>query len=244
MRRSLTVAFLAFAGLCALAAPPAASQTAEAGRIETDLRLERKLLSLDLVAYKEVRARELGARQRLDEVQQRLDQSLAADALSLGSLETLYDQVTAAREAARTAAARVDRQIERVEERMRRIAFLESEARPGRENRSPIAGRWRLSILPQGVGGVMDLRVNGTIVTGTYQLASGSAGTFRGTYAGGVLQLERIDSRNGFDSSFTGRLDPASGALRGTWQAHELASGQPAAGDWSAVRIEAGGGQP
>jgi hypothetical protein len=66
------------------------------------------------------------------------------------------------------------------------------------------------------------------------------AGSFRGTYADNHLRLERVDARRGFDSVFLGTVDPATGRLSGTWSANDLASGQPARGDWSANRNGAG----
>src|SRR5260370_1456694 len=94
--------WLPLALLAVLPAPhPAGAQEAPTPRrVEADLQLERRLLSLDLTGYSESRAREEAARARLAEVLKRLDQALAGEALSLGALEGLYDQATAARQAA------------------------------------------------------------------------------------------------------------------------------------------------
>src|SRR6476661_7294059 len=75
---------------------------------QTALRVERQLLALDLVSYREAREREQRARQRMSDVLGRLDQALASDAVSLGSLESLQDEMAAAREAAHTAEDRLN----------------------------------------------------------------------------------------------------------------------------------------
>ena len=103
MRRAVLVFLLP------LVRPLAAQEAAPSRRAEADLQLERRLLSLDLTGYGESRAREEAARARLTEALKRLDQALAGDALSLGALESLYDQAAAARAAAQTAADRVNR---------------------------------------------------------------------------------------------------------------------------------------
>jgi hypothetical protein len=202
---------------------------------QTALRLERRLLSLDLVSYNEVRERERRARERVNEVLNRLDQALAGDAVSLGTLESLQDELATAREASHTAEERVNGQLERLEERLRRIAVLEGDAAAGRPQRTdPLTGRWRVTVLPQNAAATFDLRLNGTVVSGTYQVAGGSAGSFRGTYTGGNLRLERLDARGGFDSVWEGAV--GSGRMAGTWMANELVTGQPNRGTWTAVR--------
>jgi hypothetical protein len=99
-------------------------------------------------------------------------------------------------------------------------------------------------ILPQNQTGTFNLTLNGTLVSGSYTLSGGnlaaSAGSFRGTYADNRLRLERVDARRGFDSVFLGTVDSATSRLSGTWSANDLASGQPARGDWSATREGAG----
>src|SRR5580693_687047 len=208
--------------------PPAGAQEASGAapprRIEADLQLERRLLSLDLAGYGESRAREEAARTRLGEVLKRLDQALAGDALSLGALEALYDQATAARQAAQTAAERVDRQVERVEERMRRIAFLSGEGRT-RAAKNPLTGRWQVSVDPGGRAGTFELRQSGTVVTGRYRMDGGGEGSLRGTYTQGVLKVDRIDAQGGRDVTFLGNVDEAAGQITGVWQGRELARG-------------------
>jgi hypothetical protein len=221
-------------------------QTAASAQIATDLRLERKLLALDLAAYREARGVEQRTRDQVAQAVARLDQALAGDSVALGNLETVHLELSSAQAASRIAAERMEWQIQRIEDRLRRIGFLESESglRAAEAPRDPITGRWRVIVLPQNQTGTFDLTLNGTLVAGSYSLTGGnlaaSAGSFRGTYSDNHLRLERVDARRGFDSVFQGSVDPATGRLSGTWSANDLASGQPARGDWSATREGAG----
>ena len=202
--------------------------------LQTELRLERRLLSLDLVSFNEARERDRRARQVVDQVLGRLDEALAGDAVALGTLEDLQNDLDAARAVARITEQRLANELDRIKERLRRIGLLEGETGVPARVSDPISGRWRVTILPQNAAATFDLRLSGTVVTGSYQVAGGSAGSFRGTYTGGHLRLERIDASGGFDSVWEGTA--ASGRLAGTWMSNELVTGQPTRGDWTAVR--------
>lgn len=97
-----------------------------------------------------------------------------------------------------------------------------------------ISGRWNVVIEPGGLRGTFDLRLFGTLVSGVYELSGGFRGSLRGTLVGNSLRLDRIDSQLGFVAVYTGRLAGGDGArrLEGTWQATNLAAGQPSAGTW------------
>lgn len=233
---------LACLALTLVAVALVSAQEAASIQIETDLRLERKLLALDLAAYREARALEVRTRDQLTAVTGRLDQALTGSTVALGTLEGLHMELSSARAATQIAADRVEWQIQRLEDRLRRIGFLEGEAgRPGTPA-DPVSGTWRVAVRPQNQTGTWVLTVSGTLVTGTYKMdgTGGPAGSFRGTYSENRLRLERVDATRGFDSVFLGTVDPATGRLGGTWTAQDLASGQPAQGDWSAVRNGAG----
>jgi hypothetical protein len=213
----------------------AASTSAPSG-VQNDLQLERKLLSLDLVSYREARVREQAARTQVDDAGQKLDQALAGDSLALGTLESLFDVLSASRASVQIAAQRVDWQVQRLQDRLRRISFLEGELGGARAVRpGSVAGRWQVQILPQNVAGIFDLRLDGTVVSGTYQIGT-TKGSWRGTFVDNDLRLERIDSKGGFDSVFSGTFNPATQTITGSWTANELASGQPTRGDWTAAR--------
>lgn len=204
-------------------------------QIQTELRMERRLLSLDLVTFNEIRERERRARERVTAVLDTLDETMAGDSLSLGGLETLHDELSAAREAARTAEGKLDNHLERLQERLRRIGLLEADAAGGGARRlDPVTGRWRVTILPQNRTAVFDLRMNGTVVSGSYEVEGSTPGSFRGTYSGGRLRLERIDTQGGFDSVWEGIV--GEDRISGAWQSNELVTGQPTRGDWTAVR--------
>jgi hypothetical protein len=239
MNRTLAVMMLVSLGFSG--APTASQETSAPARaqIETELRLERKLLALDLAAYREARGRERTTRDRVTEVTGRMDETLGGDSLALGTLETLHDELASAREAARTASDRVDGSILRLQDRLRRIGFLEGEIQgggPAVPRPDAVTGRWRAQILPLNQTATFDLRLDGTVVTGTYQIDGGSSGSFRGTYANNEIRLERVDTRLGFDSVFRGTV--GTGRMAGTWEANELASGRPNRGEWTAVREE------
>jgi hypothetical protein len=203
--------------------------------VQTILRVERQLLALDLVSYREAREREQRARQRMSDVLTRLDQALASDAVSLGTLESLQDEMAVSREAARTAEDRLNGQLEKIQERMRRIALLDGgTGAPAITRADALTGRWRVTIQPQGFTAVYDLRLNGAVASGSYQVTGGTSGSFRGSLVNGVLRLERIDSQAGFDSVWEGTV--GNGRIDGTWTTNELVTGQPTRGNWTAVR--------
>ena len=231
--------------LCLLLLPGAVSAqeaAASPSAVQTELRLERSLLSLDLVTYNETRERARRAQQGLNEVLTRLDQALAGDSVSLGTLETLRDDLDASRAAVRITEDRLSAQLERIQERLRRIGLLDGGITAGagaQRPADPVTGRWRVAVLPQNATATYDLRLNGTVVSGTYRVDGGSSGSFRGTFSGGVLRIERIDANGGFDSVWEGTV--GTNRIAGTWMANQLATGQPNRGDWTAVRE---GGQP
>jgi hypothetical protein len=119
---------------------------------------------------------------------------------------------------------------------MRRISFMEGEVGGARPRSDSIAGRWRVQVQPQNVAGIFELRLDGTVISGTYEVGT-SKGSLRGTVVDSKsLRLERIDAQGGFDSVFLGTFDPAAQTITGSWTANELANGQPTRGTWSAQR--------
>jgi hypothetical protein len=225
------------AGAQTTTAPPSQGSAAPLasgapGSTPAELRLEQRLLSLDLVSYKETRQREGLARQRVTEVLGRLDQALAADAVSLGTLESLEDELAIARAAAHAAEDKLTGQLERLGERLRRIALMNGDNAPARPD--ALTGRWRVTIQPQGLTATFDLRLEGTLVTGSYQVNGSTAGSFRGNLANGTLHMQRLDAQGGFDSTWDGAV--SNGRITGIWTANELVTGQPNRGQWNAVR--------
>lgn len=218
--------------LLGLLAPPV--RGVEPAELSTELRVERSLLALDLLALKEERARTERARSAISEIYGRLDRALKGQSVALGTVETLAFELQSARGAERNSADRISTQLERMQERLRRIALLEGET--GGLPKSPdlLTGRWRLRIEPPERSGVLELRLVGTVVNGTYRLDGDGSGSLRGTFADGKLRLERIDSAGGFDAVFEGQMKNE--ALAGTWMANELAAGKATRGEWSATK--------
>lgn len=101
-----------------------------------------------------------------------------------------------------------------------------------------LTGRWMVVIEPGGMRGVFDLRLDGTLVTGVYQLSGGWKGSLRGTLIGDNVRLERIDTQQGFVAIYNGRLVTRDGGrrLEGSWDSTNLAAGMPVAGSWVARR--------
>jgi hypothetical protein len=246
--RAHRLAAAALALALALAAAPAAPQgrgaaSTTAGReaIQAQIDVERRLLTRDIAAHADARAREQTARSRLEAAAGLLDDLLrtGGTALTLAAFERLQADVTAARESQRAASARVEEVRNRVGERLRRLSALQEELGTGPRLADPLSGRWQVRVLPQDVAGTFELRLDGTLVSGRYQLADGLAGSLRGTFVDNAVRLERVDAQAGFDSTFLGRVDPAAGRITGTWHANELAAGAPASGQWTAERLTA-----
>ena len=77
------------------------------------------------------------------------------------------------------------------------------EAAPSSGTSFPGAGRCDRA---RRLEGHFDLHLDGTLVTGVYQLSGGWKGSLRGTFIGGDVRLERIDSQHGFVAVYNGRL--------------------------------------
>jgi len=91
-----------------------------------------------------------------------------------------------------------------------------------------------VAVEPGALRGTFDLRLDGSVVTGVYQLSGGWRGSLRGTLIDGTVRLERIDSQQGFNAVYSGRLVTRGNEkrLEGTWDATNLAAGMPASGTW------------
>ena len=175
---------------------------------------------------------------RLDELYLALDAAIQRK--DTATLETLLFQVEAIerQRAEQFAAERVV--IERIRDRLRRIAELEErleelgavEAVGG----GPLRGRWSVSVLPAGQHGTFDLEQNGTIVSGTYELEGGFTGSLTGTLVERKVHLVRIDSRLGRSMELEGYLSIDGKQIRGSWLSYELAGDSEPSGQWTAER--------
>jgi hypothetical protein len=159
------------------------------------------------------------------------------------ALRALEDRYSAALEAAFRQARATSDSRRRVYDDMDRLAAagrrVEQEKKAALEVPIP-GGLWRIEVPESDAVGLMRLKANGTLVSGDYRLSNGRHGSVSGTYAGGRLDLIRVDSQSGRDLSLTAEVDAGAETLSGAWQRNELASGGPAMGSWSGVRLGPG----
>ncbi|HNU82615.1 MAG: hypothetical protein GX178_00825 [Acidobacteria bacterium] len=238
--RSLLCLLLPLLAAPVWAAPPrAANATAEA--LAVSIGIERQLLAEDLLSYAEARDRENAALRAVDDGLRSFDAALVGEEQVSQALVT---RLAAALREARADAARwsseADRLREALSERLRRLALLQrraSEARErGTEITDPVTGSWLVRSLPSGRTAVFELSLDVTVVVGSYRTDTGGWGSLRGTLVGDLLTLERIDSQQGGDLVYEGRLDRERNEVRGTWRSTLLSVGEPAAGSWVAFR--------
>jgi hypothetical protein len=127
---------------------------------------------------------------------------------------------------------------ERVVDRRRHVALLELEIQAKRPG-DVLNGRWTVVVDPGEQRGVFRLSLQGTIVSGEYQLEGGYSGSLRGTLVSDRVRLESVDSKLGFNAIYYGRLSPDGRELSGTWEATNLGgTGDVGGGRWKASREE------
>jgi hypothetical protein len=104
----------------------------------------------------------------------------------------------------------------------------------------PLSGTWRLVLEPGGQEGLMFLRLDGSLVQGTYRLSGNFSGSLRGSLVSDKVRLERVDSQLGFVATLYGKLtgEGEAARLEGSWEATQLAVGMPSGGHWLAERVE------
>ena len=220
------------------AAAQAASQSAAATFAAESRRLEDDV-SAALGSWEEQRRlyRDLVA------ASQALETALADADASSSRLRALEDRYTAALEAAVRQARLTSDSRRRVYDGMDRLAAagrrVDQEKRAAYDVPMP-GGLWRIDLPQSGIVGLMRLTANGSLVSGDYRLSNGRSGSVRGTYSGGRLQVVRFDSQSGQDGTLMAEVDAGRGTLRGTWQRDQLATGEPAMGSWTGVRLGPG----
>ena len=217
-----------------LSAALGADAASDAARAE--LSRERRLLTGDTA--------------RLSVVSRRLDTALsdlaaaaraAADAAARSDapddVQRREDAVSAAEQEVRSLLERRRTLADKIVDRRRRIELLDAESRSAPVE-SVLTGRWSVLIQPGDQRGIFRLNLQGTIVSGEYRLEGGFDGSVRGTLINDRLKLERVDSKNGFDAIFYGRVSPDAQQIVGTWESTTFGTGQPGSGSWSAARLE------
>ncbi len=226
--------------VAALAFAPAAladdsDPVLEVFRIQADV--EKRLLTADLASLDRIQAQMRTAADRLmrlgdDLLRAQRDGedvgSLNARSSDLRHAESEVEDLIAAAQQLRTSIVARRGYLEQVQIEIERM----QEATPAVNDE--LTGRWNVAIEPGGLKGNFDLRLDGTIVTGVYQLSGGWKGSLRGTFIDNSVHLERIDTQQGFVATYDGRLVVRGGEkrLEGSWQATNLAAGLPGAGTW------------
>ncbi len=227
-------------GLLALASGLPLHAQSTVRYLELEAKLVGREIDASLGTYQKARAREREATSRLAEASQALDQALAERAKDLDAIESLSRRQDLARAEVDSAAGEARDRLAEILALLRRKGILEDELARLRGAPAnlpdPLTGSWRLTLEPGGREGLLDLDLDGTVVRGTLGLADGSFGSVRGTFTDGALRLERVAAEKGLDLVFEGRLDPASGALSGTWRPVVLGRGEPAGGTWTATK--------
>lgn len=232
------LAGLAILGLTAAAAAQAQGVLEV---LEISYRIEERLLDAELERYEEARLRQREAEGALRESEDRLDQAIRAREAPLDELRRMEREAAAAREAAGAAAAELARVRRELYARMARLAELDAELEEERGRRlvppSRLDGFWELEMQPTGEVGLLKLRAEGTLLTGTYRFGNGGRGSVRGTVAGDRVDLERIDTEYGFDAVLEGSFRPANLRMRGRWTAVDVSGGRFGGGTWSARKL-------
>ena len=240
-------AFLALAAVCLLGGTASAQTVVRHLEVEAEL-AEKQAASL-LERYRVARGREEAARARETEVAGNLDARLARETVSIDDLEGLERELGEAAAAAEAASTQADRLRRQLFEQRRRQALLAAELGRLRSGPAdlpdPLTGAWNLTMQPGDHRGLLDLTLDGTILSGTLGLDDGSFGSLRGSLTRGAVRLERLSAESGLDMVLEGRLDPATGTLSGTWRPLVLGRGEGPGGTWRAAKVpREGGGEP
>ena len=218
--------------------PPAFAQSAAAQFAADSRQLEN-----DVTAAQKAWDEQRRLSRALTAAAQALENALAAADSSANELRALEDRYSVALEAAVRQARLTSDSRRRVYDGMDRLAAagrrVDQEKRAAYDVPMP-GGLWRIELPQSNVVGLMRLTASGTLVSGDYRLSNGRSGSVRGTYTGGRLQVVRVDSQSGQDGTLTAEVDAGRGTLSGTWQRDQLATGEPAMGSWTGVRLGPG----
>jgi len=214
---------------------------AQAAALRAMLETEKELMHRDRQDYAAAREQERSAVEEVEEATQNLDAALAGTAAdSLETLESLDVRRRVARATAEIFSSRAEELRRNLLERTRHLATLE-----GRLARfagildasDPITGRWSVTIASPRQSGTFQLRLDGTVVSGTYEMEGGRRGSVRGTYVGKMLRIERIDTSRGLDGVLEGEVEVELGLARGFYSPTLLSEGGPGGAGWTGVRV-------
>jgi hypothetical protein len=227
--------------------PWALAQTVVAAvpeNLKSSFTVEARLLDREIDEYARAWGRQREAVNRLRSITDRLDAALSDPNSSVSSLRSMESEFGVALDSAYARARETGEVRKRLYQRMNRLAELAREIERQAGNQlldidTPLNGMWKIEAQPIDVHGLMNLRQEGTLVTGTYRLSNGNQGSVQGTFAGGNLRLELVEVEAGHVGTIRGELDTDAGEVRGDWQAMDLTGGRPSAGSWSAHKVSA-----
>ena len=235
MKRSLVV-FLLLAAASSLATAQTLLDV-----LQANYRIESRLFDGELARYDEARRREREAHQNLRSRSDTLDRTLRTRRGRLDELNRLEGEVAEASETAYAATRELAARRQGLYTRMAKLAELDAEIQREQGQRlvppSRLDGFWEMDIQPTEEVGLLKLRVEGTLVTGTYKLSGDRQGSVRGTVTQNKLSLERIDARSGFDSVLQGDFNPGTRKITGEWTAVDLSGGRLGGGSWTARKL-------
>jgi len=208
---------------------------------KTQLKMEQQLLASDLASLDRIQEQLRGATDRLLRLNDDLLRaeregedatSFAARSDDIRRAEAEVGELTLASQQLRTTMAARRGTVDQLQEEIKR---LQGDLAAGEDQ---LSGRWNVSIEPGALRGSFELRLDGTLLTGVYQLAGGWRGSLRGTFIGGNIRLERIDSQLGLVAIYTARLVTRDDErrLEGRWESTNLADGMAQSGTWVARR--------
>jgi hypothetical protein len=205
------------------------------------LEMEKRLLAADLGNLERLQEQLRSATDRLLRLNEDLlraeregeDMSgFSARSTDLRKAESEVEELTRASQQLRSTMAARRGTVDQLQAEVKKLE------ESGAGEHDDLSGRWIIAIEPGGMKGNFDLQLDGTLVTGVYQLAGGWKGSLRGTLISGNVRLERIDSQLGLAAIYTARLVTRDGEVRleGRWESTNLAAGMAQSGTWVGQR--------
>jgi hypothetical protein len=208
--------------------------------LESEIKLERKLLDGDIVALNFAYRSWTKSVGRVTELQDSLLQATKSDRVTAAAIDDLVQQIAAEMALSMSYSHQVQILNERILNRRQRIEVLDDErssSQAQEEAEDPLSGDWEVAVSPPDMAGKFTLSLSGSLISGTYQLSGGWKGSLKGTLVGNRIRLERIDTEQGFMAVYYGKLDREALTIQGTWESTLFTTGGPMTGNWTARRV-------
>lgn len=237
LRRTCLVLIGVFAFL---GGPVHAENRAAADALLAVAEIERFLLDESRFRYEALAARRAAIDGNVELLHESLDAAVREEEFpDPQRLIQLAGQLESA-EADRVALLAVERMlVDRIGQHLQRLELIERQIdglEAPEENEGTLTGAWDLVLMPARQRGTALLRQTGALVNGTYRLEGGWSGSLQGTLVNRKVFLVRIDSKLGKSMELEGYLSDDGKRIRGTWLDYELAGGDGATGQWTALR--------